>query len=362
MLREVWGGMVTALRRWPTMTALAGMIAIACGVLTFALGDVLSQVSVLKGGYELRARHAVTFAVHYRTGGVSSVDGTTVASLAHLVERQQAYTAIVNNLGVDDGNVGEGPAPLVLFGDLVPTLFPDLQLCSPAPCAMRGADLDGSQVDAIDVGGLRVPVTGTLPSGATFFDTNAAGLLLDQRVVVRAPPGLLPRLRPIEREEVLTRTVLMAPSSDTLDGFISGCVKGGLYLMPADVAVQQPQRFREIMTASAMYIVGMAGFLALVMTAFISSARATMREERRNVKIREMYGARPVHVTVRVGAFLAMVVLALPLPLLALLAMLGGPPRAGAMWVSLVVVASFVVMWVVSVRDIRVQDQPGGVA
>lgn len=313
------------------MALLAGMIAIAGGVLAFALADVLSQVTVLKGGYELRSRHAVTFAARYQPGGVSAVDTATVEGLARVVERNQAYTAIVNNLGVDDDTVGEGPAPLVLFGDVVPEVFPDLRLCSPAPWAMRGADVESAQVDAIDVGGLRVPVTDTLPAGATFFDTNAAGLPLDQRVVVRALPEILPRLKPIEREEVLTRAVLMAPSSDTLDQFVSGCVQGGLYLIPSAVAVQQPQRFREIMTASAMYIVGMVALLALIMTAFTASARATMREEQRHIKIREMYGARPHHVTIRVGAFLATVMLALPIPLLSMLALLGGPLRAGAL-------------------------------
>lgn len=361
MLPEVWGGLVAALRRWPTMAALATMIAIACGVLTFALADVLSQVSVLKGGQELRTRHAVTFSVHYSPGGVSAVDADTVASLTGLVERGQAYTAIVNNLGVDEGSVGEGQPPLVVFGDLIPALFSDLELCSPAPCAMRGAGLDAAPDQTIDVGGLRVAVTADLPAGATFFDTNAAGLPLDERVVVRAPASLLPGLKPIQKEEVLTRAVLMAPSSDTLDTFVSGCVKGGLYLMPADVAIQQPQRFREVMTASAMYVVGLTAFLALVLTAFVSSARRTMQEERRNVKIREMYGARPIHVTVRVGAFLAMVVLALPLPLLALLALVGGPARAGAVWVMIVLLATFVIMWLVSLRDLRMQDQSGGV-
>lgn len=49
MLREAGSGVRLALRRWPSALALATMIGLACLVLSLLLGDVLSQLAVLRG-------------------------------------------------------------------------------------------------------------------------------------------------------------------------------------------------------------------------------------------------------------------------------------------------------------------------
>lgn len=359
-MREVWNGFVIALRRWPTMLALAGMIAVACAVLALALGDVLSQVAVLKGAKQLREHHAVTFTAYYPHGGrVSSVGEDTVQFLVDMIDRQEAYTAIVFNMGIDDPNFAGGHPTLVLFGDVLPDLFPDLQLCDPAPCAMRGAKLADQNIDSVGLAGESIPVVKTLPAGATFFDVGVAGLPLDHRILIRAPTRALPLLHPTEREEALVRAVMLAPTDEEVDAYVSGCAQGGLFLVPHDVAIDQPQKFREIMMASAMYIVGMLGFLTLVLVAFVSSARLTMRQENRAFKIREMYGATTMHISLRIGGFLAAVVLVLPIGLLSLLVVIGGPFATGALWVMFAVVLSFVFLWFTSVRDVYVQDQVG---
>ncbi|MEW6523918.1 MAG: hypothetical protein AB1445_10195 [Bacillota bacterium] len=276
-----------------------------------------------------------------------------------MIDRQEAYTAIVYNMGIDDPDFAGGYTPLVLFGDILPDLFPDLQLCDPAPCAMRGAKLAGQNIDSVSLAGESIPVVKTLPEGATFFDVNASGLPLDHRILIRAPARMLPLLHPIEREEALHRAVMFAPADEVVDAYVSGSAQGGLFLVPHDVAIEQPQRFREIMMTSAMYVVGMLGFLALVLTAFVSSARLTIRQEIRTFKIREMYGATAMHVSLRIGSFLAAVVLVLPVALLSLLVVIGEPVATGAVWVMLAVVVSFVFLWFTSVRDVLDQDQIG---
>ena len=109
-MREVWKGFVIALRRWPTMIALAGMIAVACVVLSLALGDVLSQVAVLRGSKQLRERHAVTFTPYYPSRTNSTVGEDTVQLLKGMIDRQEAYTAIVGNMGIDDPHFASGHA------------------------------------------------------------------------------------------------------------------------------------------------------------------------------------------------------------------------------------------------------------
>ncbi len=356
-MRELWNGFIIALRRWPTMLALTGMIAVACVVLSLALSDVLSQVAVLRGGKQLRERHAVIFTPYYPHGTYSSVGDDTVQYLTDMIDRQEAYTAIVNNMGIDDPDFAGGHTVLVLFGNVLPDLFPDLQLCDPAPCAMLGAKLADQNIASVSFAGEDIPVSKALPVGATFFDANAAGLPLDHRIVIRAPTKALFLLQPIEREEALTRAVIFNRDSEVVDAFVSGCAQGKLFLVPHDVAIDQSQRFRELMMASAMYIVGMLGFLTLVLAAFISSARLTMRQESRTFKIREMCGATAMHISLQIGGFLATVVLVLPIILLSLLVLIGGPFAVGALWVMLAVVLTFIFLWLTSVRNVRNQDQ-----
>lgn len=356
-MREVRNGFAMALRHWPMMLAITGMIAIACVVLSLALGDVLSQVAVLKGARKLRERRAVTFSAYYPHGTFSSVGKNTIQFLTDMIDRQEAYTVIVNNMGVDDPNFAGGRAALILFGDVLPDLFPDLQLCGPPPCAMVGAKLAGQNIDSVSLAGEDIGVVKALSVGATFFDVNSAGLPLDRRILIRASPRVLPLLNPIEREEALARAVMFAPTIEVVDAYVSGCAQGGLFLVPHDVAIDQPRRFREIMTVSAIYIVGMLGFLTLVFTAFVSSARLTLRQENRAFKIREMCGATATDIGLQIGGFLAAAVLALPSVLLLSLVATGGPFAAGALWVMLAVALSFVFLWLASVYEVRIQDQ-----
>ena len=361
MLGEAVGGVRLALRRWPSVVTLAAMIGLACLVLSLLLGDVLSQLAVLRGGAKLRERHAVTFTAYHKQGGVSNVDDATVDTLVSQIRNGQAYAVIVSNVQIDNPDFADGIPTVVLFGDTLLSVFPDLRLCTPAPCAMRGAALAGRTINPIDFAGEYLDVNAMLPASATFFDVKVAGLPLDRRIVLHLPPEDLLRVNPIEREEALARAVLLAPDARQVDTFVASAARGELYLVPHDVAVDQPRRFQDLMIMSAMYVVGLAGFLGLVLSAFASAAAATMRREIPTFTIRRMYGATPRHVSVRVGAFLATTVLALPGPLLLLLS---GAPVAdgvadGARWVLALVAIIFAVLWLTTARRVAAHDPIG---
>lgn len=195
------------------------------------------------------------------------------------INNKKGYTAIFNNMGLDDPDFAEGYPTLVLFGDVIQDLFPELPLCESVPCAMQGSKLVDENIKAVNIAGENIPVVGTLPTGATFFDPSAAGLSLDNRIVIRAPTKLLPLPNFIEQEEAIARTVLLDPESKVVDTFVTSSANNGLYLIPHNISVEQSQLFRGIMNGSAMYIVGILSFLVLVFIAFVSSARLTIRQE-----------------------------------------------------------------------------------
>jgi len=361
LLDEVSNGLAMALRRWPTMLTIAGMMAVASFVLSLTLGTAMWEITALTRARYLGERKAVAFATYYPHGAKSSVGEGTIQYLVDMIDRREAYTAVVNNMGVDDPDSPGGHAVMVLFGDVVSDLFPELEPGEPKalPFAMRGARFAVRNLDSLSLGNESIPVVKTLRAGTTFFDLKLGVLPLDRRLVIRAPARMLPLLGPVAREEALSRAVMLAPADAVLDTYVSGCAQGGLFLVPFGAATDYPQRFQRSLEASAMYIAAMFGFLALVLAAFASSARLTICQEMRAFKIREMYGATAMHVSLRIGGFLAAVVLALPVALLSLLALTGGPYTAGAFWVILAIVLTFVFLWFTSVRQVLAQDQMG---
>lgn len=359
MPREVRGGARLAVRRWRSVLTLAAMIGFACVVLSLVLGDFLSQLAVLRGGEQLRTRDAVVFTPYYERSGVSRVGAATVEALVSQIRRGEAYSAIVHNVQIDNPHFADDNPTIVLFGDVLASIFRDLNLCDPAPCAMRGAALAGRRIHSIDFAGEHLDAVEVLRPSAAFFDANAAALQLDHRIVLRLPAEDLLRVNPIEREEALTRTVLLAPNAHRIDTFVANSARGGLYLVPHEIAIDPSRRFQMMMIRSAVYIVGLAGFLGLALSAFASAAALTLRHELPSFTIRRMYGAAPRNLSTRVGAFLAVSMLALPVPLLLLLLLAGDPLASGARWVLILVTTIFAFLWISSVRQVQNHDLMG---
>jgi len=360
MLFEIWGGFKMALKRWPAMVVLGGLIVIACVVLSIALGDVLSQVDGIKAVGLFRERHAVTFTPYYPYGFDVSVQDDTVKYLLNLIERQKAYTAVVGNMRVDEPDFADGHATLALFGDAVFEMFPDIKPYKTAslPLAVRGSKLQDENIDYINFAGVTIPIVQTLPTGAAFFDANFGVIPLDRQIVILMTPDMFSLLDATERQEALHRAVLFDPSDEMVDRYVSGCAQGGLFLIEQDTRVLS-RRFNEFLMVSAMYIIGMFAFLALALFAFVSSASNAIGQEMPAFKIREMYGASPMHLSLRIGSFLAVVILVLPVGSLSFLLVLGGSYATAAIFIILALVLNFVVLWFKSIRQVHVHDKNG---
>jgi hypothetical protein len=357
LLDEVWNGLAMAIRRGPAMLAIAGMIAVACLVLSLTLGVVLLEVQGLRGARQLMDRQAVAFTPYGYPGSMASFGDGTVQLLVAMIDRREAYTAVLNNMGVDDPLFPGGHAAMVLFGDAVSDLFPELDPPEPEslPFALLGAQFTAQNLDALHLGGVNIPAVKTLPAGTTFFDPGWGVLSLDHRLVIRASAQMLPLLGPTALREALGRAVMFDPAYEVVDAYVSGSRDGELYLAPFRADVRH-LRFRRSLETYAMYSAAMLAFLAIVLFAFASSARLTLRQELPNFKIREMYGATAVHLTLRIASFLGAVVLVLPGVLLFLLGLMRGPYTAAALWVALVIGATFVCLLFMALRQVCVQD------
>ena len=150
----------------------------------------------------------------------------------------------------------------------------------------------------------------------------------------------------------MTRAVLLHPPADVVASMVGESAKSQLYLVPQDVSVEQPRRFRELMVTAGMYLVALAAFLTLMLYAFGATATVVMQREVRALVIRRMCGATPAGLVVRIASFLAAVMLVLPAVTCGVLVALGPPVRTGALAALVIVSVCWLGILTVSCRRV----------
>lgn len=345
MLRDAAGGARLGLRYWPSMLSLGLLIAIASTVLALLLSDVITQLSVLRGGQEMRGRSATIFTPYYEADDVVDISDATFAHLSAAIDEGSGYTAVVNNVQVNDPAFADGVPVILIFGDTVAEIVPSMQICTPAPCMMRGADVSDDSTSELQIGSISVAGGNRLPPAAAFFDANMGPVPLDNRIVVMLPPEAFSFLDAYEREEAASRAVFLGDSSTNIDEYVASSASDGLFLVPHDIAVDQPARMAALMTMSAMYAVGLTAFLGVVIFAYTSVAERTLQREQSALHIRRAHGATPAATAARLAGFVAFVLLVIPLPPLVLLQALPDPMALAARWIIGLLLILSVAMW-----------------
>ena len=321
-------GMRNALRLirqgWRSTVALTLLISVGCFVFSLALSDVFTQAAVLRGGRVLRAADAVSFTTFYKEGAVSTPSADALAVVADQLTARTAYTAVINNVDLSGSSSEPGLSIVVLLGDRVLDLYPDLDLCAPTPCAMRGRDAGGDAAPSLEFAGRTIPFSGRLPRRATWFDPSSTGIPLDQRVVVRLEPSDLGRLDAYAQEELISRVVLLKPDAALVDAFVGEVRSRDVYLVPSRLSVDQPRAFREVVARSALYLSGFAAYLLLMFSILSVSLHSLLRRERSRFKIMRISGATERDVGAAVALFLVLSIVVVPVLVCAPLLLLGG--------------------------------------
>lgn len=306
-------------------------------VLALLLGDVLTQASTLKEGAALRKANAVATTPYYLAGGVSTANDQALALLGEHATTGTGYSAVINNIAINDPDVLGGTSALIVTGPVVFEVFTRLGTGCPAPCVLRGADLP-TTTEPLHFRGLIIPQGAMLPRGAVWFDPNAAGVNLDDVQLLVLGPDHYRYLDNEEKEELLTRAVLLNPSDHELHSFIAGAAAGGLSLVPARLSEEQPDVFSDLMTRAALYVVALIAFALLLGLAYSAIVRTMAAREQRALIIRRMCGGTQGRLGARIVSYPFLVSRALPLLMCVLLSVLGPPLRTGAAIVATLVV------------------------
>lgn len=185
MIGEVIGGASLALRRWRELVGTTLIFSLVCLAMSLVLGDVITQVEVLRGGEAIRRERAVAFAPFYPIESVSMTSPRLLGMLSEKIEKGKAYSSVLYNLGLDSPEDFVAPTILVA-GGRVGGLFPDLGLTPTAPGAFVGADV--TPTSSVRLGSKQIPIVGKLRRGAVWFDPSAAGIELDDHQVLQVTP------------------------------------------------------------------------------------------------------------------------------------------------------------------------------
>ncbi|MDO4760858.1 MAG: hypothetical protein Q4A31_02915 [Corynebacterium sp.] len=352
MLRDIVGGFWLALRRWRYSASVACICGMVTCVMALIFSDVLTQVEVLRGGANLRKAQAVVFTVFYPPGRVYEPSGEAIAMLQHSIDSGGAYTSVVNNLAIDEPDAFGGVKTIAVVGQEAVKMFPSLGAGCQAPCVLRGASL--SEEDApVHFRGITFAHGGFFDRGAVWFDPKAAGLNLDSYQVLVFEPSQLVVFDEYEKEELISKTVLLNPTDGEIESFIRSVSQGSLYAIPSAVAQKQPERFDSVMVRAALYILALSAFSVLAVCVYGLVTREIISQEARAFFIRRLCGAPAQRLSVRILAFLSVSTLVVPLSACVVLWFVGPPVASGAKVMVGVVALAYVGFSVSAVRASR---------
>lgn len=329
MLSDIAGGLKLAVRRWRYSLSVAVIFGIVSVVMSLILGDVLTEAGALRGGTNLRKAQAVVFTPVYPPQRVSETNNETVHMLQEQIDTGAAYSSVVNNLAVNEPDAFGGTKTIAVVGEEAWRMFPHLGTGCEAPCVLRGALLPHDE-SPVNFRGITFSYHGLLDRGAVWFDPNAAGMNLDSYQLLVLKPSQIEFLDEYEKEELITKTVLLNPEDELLDRYIHSAAAGSLYLVPSDLAKEQPERFASLMTKAALYVLALLAFSLLAVFAYSSVVKEIIRQESKAFFIRRLCGAPAERLAVRLLVFLAVSTLFLPLGACYLLWLMGPPVDIGA--------------------------------
>lgn len=323
-------------RRRFLVAVSALMFSLVTLLLLIVAADVNLQYNSLEGGRKLRDEGGVAFSSYYPPGTVSEHDPAAEDLLVGLLSRDEAYSSAFRNLQAGGSDSFADPNTILVVGSRAADIFPGLGLCKPAPCAINGVDIT-DQATTVEVGGESIPVTGSLPRGAVWFDPNSSGLNLDKYRVILLEARQINSLDEYIIEELFTRTVLITPSPELLNDFIGAAAAGGLYLVPERLEEAQPGRFRENMLTAGYYVLSSFAFLLLLAVCYSSALESIVRSEFKNARIRFHSGALESSILAELSVFLFLATAFVPLGMCTALAIFAPSLRPGATLVGIAV-------------------------
>ncbi|MDO4260115.1 MAG: hypothetical protein Q4C87_11425 [Actinomycetaceae bacterium] len=324
MHKEFFAGMFASFKYWRAIISVTLIFTLVYFIISILLTDVLIQWNSLEGGRALRSEQATVFTPYYPHNKVTPIRDHTRRKISDLISSEQAYTSIFTNVEVNSHRLANEMPIIIIIGTRASSLFPDLDICDNPPCATLGS-LTTSDISNVELYGLEIPITGHHKENTTWFDPSSAAKNLDSHLLVHLRSEDLSILDPYALEEAFTRAVFIDVPPREFDAFLSQTAEDGLHLVPSDVSIEQPAKFKNLMTAAGMYLIAIAAFSVLMALAFFESCRLVAKKELPSLAIRKLCGATSMMLVSRLSGFISSIMLIIPSIMSLLLQFLGSP-------------------------------------
>lgn len=320
MLTEIRGGARMALSHWRSGLLISSCLSVMVFMLTIVVVGLSEDDQEDKIQSQIRAQEGYAFTVAQRADLNTDPDkepdhdGALSPRALELLEellKQPGTYGIAPFGSSDDGATPDsGDATrefMVIIGQGIEQVHPNVDWCSPAPCVMRGAKsipLDPT----IHSGEITLPGDGheaILQEGAGLWEPDSGATNLDYEKILRLTPTDLPKLSPRAQRALSERVILLGePNPDVLEEFLAESYRSGHTLIPQ--RLDAPKRpFLDSHTHIALLVLILVLALsALAVIAYCLHARRIVDRTVRALAIRRMCGGTPEGSYLRMASYI----------------------------------------------------------
>lgn len=319
MLTEIRGGARMALSHWRSGALISACLALMVFLLTLIVVGLSEDDVSEKVRNEARAQEGYAFIYTKRTDlntnenkepdAEDKLSPRAVELLEKLLSQPGTYAIAPFGLSPDVDPQDSEPISDygVLIGTGIEQTHPDVNWCSPAPCAMRGPK--STPFDStIRSGAISLPGDGQetiLKEGAAFWTPDSDNRTLDYSKLVRLNPQDFSFLEPRTQRILSERVILLGqPDEHLLQEFLAETYADGHTLIPTPL--DSPARpWLSSRTHFALLLLNIVLALgALSVIAYCLHARRIVDRTVRALAIRRMCGGTPEGSYLRMASYI----------------------------------------------------------
>ena len=274
--------------------------------------DINNNIQILIQSERLGRNSAVIFNTFYTSNNIADVKDENIDFIANLDRQHKYISAILHNIPYDLQHINPHKNVTILIGNKLDEVYPELKLCNPPACGMKGFDLKNIPITSYSIEDLTINFDHTLPRDAVWFDTNSIGIDLNDHIIIRLAAEHIAKVAPESREEAITKSILFTNNDSVLQDFIIQSRSSKLVLTPIYLGSSMPTRLSELIATALIFLLALLSTIVLATGSFIYSFRDLVRIINFDFNLRFAYGANPLWLLAYYSLHIVLTIFLLP--------------------------------------------------
>lgn len=346
--------LLTLSRSFMYITAPYSLILLLLSILfTLLYSDINNNVQILTQSARLGRENAVIFNTFYTSGNIANIKDSSIDLISKLDDDEKYISAVLHNIPYDLQEVSPNLNVTILIGNKLDDLYPELKLCQPAPCGMKGYDLKNTPVTPYSFEDLTIKFDDILPRDSVWFDTNSIGIDLNDHIIIRLSARHISKVPPESREEAITKSILFTKDNSILRNFIIQSKSSDLILTPVFLGTGIPTRLSELIATALIFLLALLSSITLATSSFIYSFVDLTRILTTDFTLRYTYGAHPFWIILAYTSHATITLFLIPIAINILIYRLIPPLQSGSQLATIYLLIMLAVSLILLYYSIR---------